>query len=107
MSKIPGKFKVGGTSIVIANPEYIDDGVLGMCHLNEGFIEIANTFRMNHPQSSDSKVNTFYHELVHAILDTMGELDLSRDEKFVNCFAGFLTEALTTAGVEYNEENCR
>ena len=48
------------------------------------------------PQSETSQLNTFFHELIHSILRTMGELELNDNEKFVNCFAGFLTEAIRT-----------
>ena len=44
--------------------------------------------------------NTFYHELVHQILDNMGEFKLSSSEKFVSCFSTLLSEAIQscTAG---------
>lgn len=45
-------------------------------------------------QSKESMTNTFYHELTHSILDTMGEFDLSKNEKFVSTFSSFLNEAL-------------
>ena len=48
-------------------------------------------------QSQSSKENTFYHELVHSILRTMGETELNDNERFVCCFAGFLTEAMKNA----------
>jgi hypothetical protein len=38
----------------------------------------------------------FTHELTHAILDAMGS-KLSRDEGFVDAFAGLLDQALSTA----------
>ena len=33
---------------------------------------------------------TFYHELVHAILSDMGKVELSRDDEFVDLFAQLL-----------------
>ena len=41
-------------------------------------------------------LNTFLHELTHTILDTMGEKELSSNEKFVSTFSSFLTEAIRT-----------
>lgn len=38
--------------------------------------------------------NTFVHEVLHAILDTMGETELNNNEKFVCGCAGYLTEAI-------------
>jgi len=95
--KIPTSFKVGGTKMEVRNVERCEDNAFGLCFLGAGYIEIADKVNKDDNQSAGSKVNTFYHELVHAILDTMGYKDLSGDEKFVNCFAGFLTEATENA----------
>ena len=46
------------------------------------------------PQSFQQQ--TFLHELVHAILNTMRKDDLYDDESFVNTFASFLNEAINT-----------
>lgn len=48
-------------------------------------------------------MNTFFHELIHVILDNMGEKELSANEKFVCTFAGFLTESMTTEQYKTNE----
>lgn len=39
--------------------------------------------------------HTFYHEMVHSILSSMGH-DLNEDENFVDMFAGLLHQAATT-----------
>jgi len=41
--------------------------------------------------------DTFWHELVHAILNDMGEHTLNKDEKFVTGFANRLTKAIKSA----------
>lgn len=41
-------------------------------------------------QCESGKLNTFYHELTHAILATMGETELDANEKFVSTFSSFL-----------------
>jgi hypothetical protein len=69
---------------------------LGEYHCGAGYIEIANIYNQDEYQSYGSKVNTFYHELVHNILFNMGD-KLHNNEQFVSTFAGFLTEAMTTA----------
>lgn len=45
--------------------------------------------------SKDDKDKTFYHELVHAILDTMGS-EISNNEEFVQCFGNLLYEYMIT-----------
>ena len=104
MKKIPSKITIGGHDIEIRNVSRCDNNALGECHLIEGYIEIADTFYKEQKQSESSKLNTFYHELTHCILQTMGEQELSANEKFVCCFAGFLTEAMRNAEYEKKEE---
>ena len=104
MKKIPPKITIGGHDIEIRNVNRCDNNALGECHLIEGYIEIADTFYKEQKQSESSKLNTFYHELTHCILQTMGEQELSANEKFVCCFAGFLTEAMCNAEYEKKEE---
>lgn len=94
--KIPSHLTVGGQFLNVISEEYVDE-LCGICSLPEGWIKIADKLTPTRIQSESSKVNTFYHELIHAILDTMGRTDLSQDETFVNCFAGFLTEAMKNA----------
>lgn len=74
-----------------------DDNTIGTCILGAGYIEISDMFNRDSKQSEGSKINTFYHELTHSILATMGETDLNNNERFVNSFAGFLTEAMKNA----------
>lgn len=90
--KIPSKFQVGGQKMNVVIKDNLD-GKLGCCCLGSGVLSIAESFK-GERQSSTSMLNTFYHELTHCILDTMGEESLSADEKFVSSFSSFLTEAL-------------
>lgn len=69
----------------------------------DGYI---NTITLQHTvqgkQMSENKIeSTFYHELVHAILDTSGYYGLSDDEDFVHTFGGLLHQYFKT--VEYEE----
>ena len=98
--KIPSKITLGGQEVEIRNVERCDNNAVGECHLLEGYIEIADIFNKDQKQSESSKVNTFYHELTHCILQTMGEDELNNNEKFVRCLAGFLTEAMRSSKFE-------
>ena len=100
MKKIPSKITIGGQDVEIRNVSRCDNNAVGECHLIEGYIEIADTFYKEQKQSDSSKLNTFYHKLTHCILQTMGEQELSANEKFVCCFAGFLTEAMCSSKFE-------
>jgi hypothetical protein len=93
---IPNKITIGGQSIDIKIAHRCEDDKLGTCCVLSGDMVIANTV-YGRQQSETSKINTFFHELTHAILDTMGERELSNNERFVCSFASFLTEAMLSA----------
>lgn len=97
MKRIPNEFSVGGQRIKVRNVERCSDNTVGECCVAAGYVEIADKFNKDNTQSEDSKINTFYHELTHTILDTMGEKELSSNEKFVCCFSSFLAEAMQAA----------
>ena len=90
---IPKKIRIGGQDISVVNKERLDNDILGEICLAEGVLQIADTFR-NIKQSESSKINTFIHELVHGILDTMGEFELSGNEKFVSTFSSLLVNPI-------------
>lgn len=95
-SKIPDRYQVGGTDIEVRRVERCDNDAIGQAFTAAGFIEIADKYGRNMQQSESSKVNSFYHELTHTILGMMGH-ELNDDEKFVNTFSSFLTEAMRDA----------
>ena len=94
MNKIPNKFTVGGQDINVKQVELCENSDLGNIILGQGEIQIANFVTRGVEQSYTSKLNTFYHELTHAILKTMGEYELNNNERFVCSFSSLLTEAI-------------
>lgn len=103
--KIPKTFNVGGQLITVSEPQQLDDNtLLGECSLSQGYLRIADTAR-GKCVTAESKRNTFFHKLTHLILDTMGEDELSGNEKFVNTFSSFLTEAIVTSKINAEDEN--
>ena len=104
---IPKKIRIGGQDISVVNKERLDNDILGEICLAEGVLQIADTFR-NIKQSESSKINTFIHEIVHGILDTMGESKLSKNERFVCTFASLLVdpiEEIINANMPREEDN--
>ena len=93
--KIPTKFKVGSVDYEVRLVEH--------CCMNDdfglwrpqGIIEIA-TQAGGYEVSESKKMQTFLHELTHAILFAMGKEELNDDESFVNTFSSFLSEAINT-----------
>lgn len=101
--KIPSLIHIGGQDINIEIVDNIEGDKLGQCSVSEGYIKIARS-SLGRKQGDSSQLNTFWHEVVHCVLDTMGEQELSANEKFVCCFASFLCEALRNAYFVTEEE---
>ena len=94
--KIPSLIHIGGQDIKVEIVDTIEGKKLGQCSVYQGYIKIARS-SLGREQSNSSQLNTFWHEVVHCILDTMGEDELSGNEKFVMCFSSFLCEATMKA----------
>ena len=90
---IPNKIKIGGQDISVVNKERLDNDILGDICIAEGVLKIADNFN-NRKQCQSSKITTFIHEVVHGILDTMGEFNLSENEKFVCTFSSLLIDPI-------------
>lgn len=91
--KIPSKIRIGGQDVDIIFVDQLSNDCLGRICLAAGTMEIANSFN-DKKQSDSSKVQTFIHEVVHGVLDMMGENKLSYNEKFLNTFACLIVEVI-------------
>ena len=90
---IPNTIKIGGQDINVMFEEHLDNNCLGTMSIGEGVLKIANNFN-NRKQCQSSKITTFIHEIVHGILDTMGESELSGNERFVCAFSSLLVNPI-------------
>ena len=90
---IPNTIRIGGQDISVVNKERLDNDILGDICIAEGVLKIANNFN-NRKQCQSSKITTFIHEIVHGILDTMGESELSGNERFVCAFSSLLVNPI-------------
>ena len=102
--KIPNKIRIGGQDINISIKDHLVNEKLGTMCLASGELKIAEKF-YDSKQSESSKGNTFIHEVVHGVLDTMGERELSSNEKFVTTFASLLVDVIEEI-VKANKEKC-
>ena len=100
--RFPSAYYVGGQRIEVSFVEHIPNDHLGTSSVCCGEIKIANKSDYNRDQSPSSKFNTFWHEVVHTILDTMQENELSANEKFVGVFSSMLCEVLNS--FEYGQD---
>ena len=90
---IPNKIRIGGQDISVVINERLDDNKLGTICVAEGVLRIADNFS-NIKQGESSKINTFSHEVVQGVLDTMGESGWSSNEKFVSTFSSLLIDTI-------------
>ena len=100
---IPNEFTVGCTKLKVEIVDRIaNTEVLGNMCLAEGKITIAKSAD-GVPQCDSSMTNTFFHELTHAVLDSIGEKELSSNERFVCAFSSTLAQAITTMKFNQNQ----
>jgi len=95
--KIPKSFKLLGFDwkVKYDNKKLNDKENYGESHFFSNSIILSTTQGLE--SLSKDKINqTFFHELVHAILDTMKEHDLSENEKFVDLFGNLLYQFIKT-----------
>lgn len=100
--RFPSAYYVGGQRIEVSFVDHLPNDNLGTSSVCCGEIKIANKVNEGRDQSPSSKLNTFWHEAVHTILDTMQENELSANEKFVGVFSSMLCGVLIS--VEYGHD---
>lgn len=101
--RIPKRFTLFATKInvVIDNNRLKDHNTLGLSEYAKSLISIA-TETIHGEIPEDVIIDTYFHEKVHMILDTMGRDDLSKDEQFVEVFARLLRQAEESEEFETN-----
>ena len=90
---IPKKFQLMGATYevkLVGAKNWPDDEAVGLCNFLNQQIMVLDTV------SESQQQQTFCHELVHCILDKMGENDLNDNEKFVDLFGSLLHQAWTS-----------
>lgn len=96
--KIPKRFKIFASTInvVYDNTRLSYDDAIGDCSFTDCKVSLCNEYKGD-KLPLDCVVDTFYHEKVHIILDSMGEHELSKNEQFVEVFARLLRQSDETA----------
>ena len=100
--KLPKKIKVGDKWYSVEVVEaMVEKNLMGKVYYPEQKIKIGLASTQTGKKFAPTDVNdTFWHELVHAILDDMGYDTLNRSERFVTGFAKRLNKAIETARFE-------
>lgn len=94
---IPKSFKLGGKEYTVKEDNTIDydHGWSGLHDANTLEIKLASKLGAA-KMHIDSIEQTFYHELVHAILSSLHKYDLNKDEEFVDTFGTMLHQFMKT-----------
>jgi hypothetical protein len=81
---IPSEFKLGGRRIIIEfdNEYCAEHKALGLADFTEKVITLCTVNKKKRLKASEIN-KTYYHELAHMLLDSMGKERLKWDEEFV------------------------
>lgn len=97
LSGIPKRFKLFANTISVVWDNKLMElkGNLGNYIHGKRIITLSNTSD-GVVLSNDSMTDTFYHEVVHAILHEMDREDLSLDDKFVDLLSKLIRQFVET-----------
>ncbi len=95
---LPKKIRVGNRWYSVDVVESMrNKSEMGCVHYERRTIELAKRTHHGVPFRLSALEDTFWHELTHAILHSMGEHELNNRESFVEEFANRLSAAIRTA----------
>ena len=94
---IPYTFKLGHHQYRVLQIPEVPDCARGDVRYPPASTIRLSTHRFNERIPLRRKTQTFWHEVVHAILFDMGQHTLNHDERFVDGFAKRLTQVVYTA----------
>lgn len=97
MLNIPRKFKLFNTTykVYFDNKRLNDRNEYGHSDYDTRTIVLSTSNGLK-TLSDDMIKDTFFHELTHAILDSMNERKLSADERFVDVFGKLMRQFIET-----------
>ena len=100
--QLPRKIKVGKKMYTVdILGTMLQSGDMARVHYDRQTIEIGKRSNKTGKKFSANDIHdSFWHELVHAILFDMDEYALNRNEKFVTEFATKLADAIKSARFE-------
>jgi hypothetical protein len=99
--KVPKWFYLFATKIEVVYDSQLCDHKHQYGQASYGESKITLTKTDHTAKLSEGKIlDTFYHEKIHIILETMNEYELSKNEKFVDVFAKLLRQSDETSVYE-------
>jgi hypothetical protein len=94
---IPKSFQLLGHTFTVAMQDNLQSGhdAIGLAKFHENKI-ILQAHTKATPHARTQIEQTFCHEVVHCILDAMGDKERSENEQFVDLFGSLIHQVLTT-----------
>ena len=97
MEGIPKSFKLFATEIKVVIDDRRTDDLKAYGYFENSTSTITLATKDGISELSDCrKLDAFYHERTHAILEAMGERELSENEKFVDTFSKLFRQSIET-----------
>lgn len=94
--EIPQSFSVGGLDYKVIHDNSLRYGEeYGHWNGSTCTIHIAETAG-GEKLTEERKQQTFFHELIHAVLDAIGEDELNDNEQFIDALSNTLYQAIKT-----------
>lgn len=95
---LPKKIKIGENWYSVDVAESMRErSMMGEVHYGKRSITLARKSYHGIPLKLSALHETFWHELTHAILESMGRTQLNNDENFVEEFSSRLAKAIQSA----------
>jgi hypothetical protein len=103
--KIPTSFKLFGTTINVVwdNQRCNNEDAYGQFDNTRNEIMLCDKSGIKE-LSKDKIIDTYYHEKVHAILNSMYEFEISKREQFVEIFSKLLRQSDDTTKYSDNDK---
>jgi len=91
--ELPKLFKLFGSTYNICIDNTVNDikGTLGLFSVDDKEISLATCVGLNE-LPSDTILDTYYHELSHALVKNTGEEEYYKDEKFIDLLGKLLRQ---------------
>lgn len=101
---IPNRFHVGGIEyeVKFVTNEF-NESNFGRIEYFTSEVKLQRE-RNDKPISMSQLTQTFWHEVVHSILDAMGD-EKNDDERFVTCFSSMLNEVIQSCEIDNKNDN--
>lgn len=95
---LPKKIRIGNNWYSVDVAESMKERMfVGEVHYGKRTITLARKSYHGVPLKLSALHETFWHELTHAILESMDRTDLNNDEDFVEAFSSRLAKAIQSA----------